>query len=260
MPPHPLSVPCIISFIFLRILNISEVGVGANSFFFKIKSITIRFSKCFYFPLQASGDGLVKGFTNTPAKFTINAVKANLHTNGQLTITVGGKSVTVEPTITDENNGKYNVTYTPRTAEDYRIAICYEEKHIPGSPFRATILEQADASKCIAEGDCLSPTGDLVDGDPLDMTVTTKDAGHGKLHVTATGPGNKPTNTFLAEREDGKVGVRVESQSPGRYVVNVLWNDKHIPKSPFTFDLIKRLTAADMQVSLNVDKCMHPHT
>ena len=44
MPPHPLPVPCIISFLLLRILQliISKVGVGANSFSYKINSIIIK--------------------------------------------------------------------------------------------------------------------------------------------------------------------------------------------------------------------------
>ena len=95
----------------------------------------------------------------------------------------------------------------------------------------------------------MSPDAELITGDPLDIGVTTKDAGHGKLTVSATGPSNDPVKAYLSEKDNGKTSVHVETKEVGQYTVNIFWNEKHIPQSPFTLNVSKRLTADDMQVS-----------
>ena len=153
--------------------------------------------------VQATGDGLVKGLTTQPAKFTVNAVKPGLHDNGKLTIGVKSGNTSPEVTIVDAGSGTYEVAYIPTKPDDFHVSICYMEKHIPGSPFRATILKQPDSSKCIAHGDCLSPDAKIDHSEPVDVTVATKDAGHGKLHATATGPDENPIEVFLNEKHGG---------------------------------------------------------
>lgn len=184
-----------------------------------------------------------------PASFTVNGVKAGLFASGQLTIGVTGKKTKPKAQVKDDGGGKYSVTYKPSEPDDHQIAICYLKQHIPGSPFRATILEQPAAASCVAHGGCLAKKPPLIHGDPLEMFVTTKKAGHGRLRATAIGPDHKPAGVFLAEEKDREVAVRVETKTFGPYTVNVLWNDEHIPRSPFQLEMTRRLTAADMSVS-----------
>ena len=45
-----------------------------------------------------------------------------------------------------------------------------------------------------------------------------------------------------------EVLVHFNANAPGKYVLNIFWNDEHIPQSPFLFNVLRRLTAADIQV------------
>lgn len=201
--------------------------------------------------LQASGDGLVKSFTHTPADFTIAATKPGLVASAQLSVIIKAENgETADPSIDDSGDGNYNISYTATVAGDYHVCICFEDQHIPGSPFRATVLERPDPEKCIVKGSCLAPDALRLAGDPLELAVLTKDAGHGKLRVTAIGPDNQPTRASLQESTDvdGEVSVSIETKHPGDYTVNVLWNDEPIPNSPFRFNVLRRLTASDMEV------------
>ena len=203
------------------------------------------------FHLQAEGEGLTKAFTAVPAEFTIDAVKAGLHTSCDLTVTIGNDDAPIEPSVTDAGDGKYKVIYTASKAKDHLITIQYKGMHIAGSPFRATVLENPDVSKCEAEGNCLEPGADIFNGDPLDIAVATCDAGEGKLRASAVGPGGNQLPVFLAEQEDGKVMARVNTNDPGDYLVNIFWNESHIPRSPFKLTVLRRLTAADIKVGVH---------
>ncbi len=105
----------------------------------------------------ASGAGLSESFLGKEASFVIQAVNRN-----RTKCSAGGDRFDVadigEPSIkfvlTDNNNGTYNVVYTPTKPSDMQISIRLRGLGIQGSPFTVPV-NYADASRCTASGDGL---------------------------------------------------------------------------------------------------------
>ena len=55
--------------------------------------------------------------------------------------------------VEDMGLGEYCITYLPPTHGDYVISVLWAEQHVPGSPFRPSVLGPAEPSKCIVSGE-----------------------------------------------------------------------------------------------------------
>ena len=66
---------------------------------------------------------------------------------------------------------------------------------------------------------------------PADFTIDTREAGPGGLGLTIEGPVEAKIECF--DRGDGTCGVRYWPTEPGEYKINVLYDAKPIPGSPF---------------------------
>jgi len=91
-------------------------------------------SKC-----RAYGDGLVEGIVNEEAKFIVETPKK---CKGKLEVKVEGPKNKAKVIITDNGDGTYNVSYTPTEPGTWYVHVTMDGKHIPGSIFKVTVLEQ----------------------------------------------------------------------------------------------------------------------
>lgn len=57
-----------------------------------------------------------------------------------------------QPTIHDNGDGTYRVSYVPDRAGRYTIVIKYGGDDIPASPYRVRATATGDASKCTVSG------------------------------------------------------------------------------------------------------------
>lgn len=192
---------------------------------------------------SASGPGLKGGVVGKPCLFSVDVRDAG---QGKLALALTGPSKT-QLTRSDHSSG-YDYQFIPKAAGDYTLRISFSDKDIPGSPFLINIRgnepeltpEQSqggaavqigvgsggDASKCKAFGDGLSKSVALK---PTMFYIDCRDAGGGgKLYIRMTGP----SKTDLAEVEKG-FGFQYTTKAPGSYELVLLFNDVHIPGSPF---------------------------
>lgn len=109
--------------------------------------------------VRASGPGLSHGVVNKPAEFVIDTRGAG---QGGLGVTVEGPC---EAAINcrDNGDGTCSVAYLPTEAGDYGINITFNEQHVPGSPFQAIVVPDADLSKIKVTGNGIQPHGTVKD-------------------------------------------------------------------------------------------------
>ncbi|XP_051528401.1 filamin-B [Myxocyprinus asiaticus] len=138
-----------------------------------------------------------------------------------------GKSV---PCVVEPQSGKGAslVKYIPKEEGVYIVEVVYDGSPVPGSPFPVEAMLPPDPSKVKAFGPGLK--GGLV-ASPAEFTIDTKGAGTGGLGLTVEGP--TEAKIECSDNGDGTCSVSYLPTEPGEYLINILFEDVHIPGSPF---------------------------
>lgn len=123
------------------------------------------------------------------------------------------------------------VRYTPTEEGVHAVNVSYDGHPVPGSPFPVEAHLPPDPSKVKAFGPGLK--GGLV-GNPAEFTIDTKGAGTGGLGLTVEGP--TEAKIECSDNGDGTCSVSYLPTEPGDYLVNILFENVHIPGSPFRAD------------------------
>ena len=200
--------------------------------------------------VTAKGPGLVEALTETTAKFDITAPDSGLLKPGMLAVAVcDATGETLDAACTDNGNGTYDVAYTPLTAGKATVKISYAGTDITLSPYSVPVHKKPRPDLCSASGKCLDPANKNYKDQPGDIMVDTSDGGQGKLSVAVRRPDNSSAVVFLA-RIGKDVAVRFDCDLLGRYQVDIKWSGEHIPKSPFHVDVVARLEAHQLVVSI----------
>lgn len=225
--------------------------------------------------ITATGDGLKHAVTGILAKVLISAPEAGLLERGLLglkcTSTETGEGEEDDETylpsidISDDGDGQYSVSLLASHVGTYYLNIVCNDQPILGSPFPITVHAAADASKCRAFGSALEKRSrGLIISDPVEFSVDTTNAGHGQLSVTVKRPDGGPCRVYSLE-ESGKKKLHHLKFDPdlvGHYSVDILWDNTHIPNSPFDFDIAdpSKCTVNGMPESgsiLNLNHCIN---
>uniref|UniRef100_H3CM53 Filamin B n=1 Tax=Tetraodon nigroviridis TaxID=99883 RepID=H3CM53_TETNG len=180
--------------------------------------------------VRASGPGLTSGVpASFPVEFNIDTKDAG---QGQLSVLItdqDGKAK--QPSIGDNGDGTYCVSYVPDRTGRYTIVIKYGGDDIPASPYRVRAVATGDASKCTVTGPGLDPT--VAIGEELGMVVNTKGAGKGKVTCLVVQPDGSEVEAQVLENEDGTFDIFYTAPAPGNYVIYVRFGGENIPHSPF---------------------------
>nr|XP_046240882.1 filamin-B isoform X1 [Scatophagus argus] len=180
--------------------------------------------------VRASGPGLTSGVpASFPVEFNIDAKDAG---QGQLSVLItdqDGKPK--QPSIHDNGDGTYQVSYIPDRTGRYTIVIKYGGDDIPASPYRVRATATGDASKCTVTGPGVGPT--VAIGEELGLVVNAKGAGKGKVSCVVVQPDGSEVEAEVLENEDGTFDIFYTAPAPGNYVIYVRFGGENIPRSPF---------------------------
>ncbi|XP_063147802.1 filamin-B isoform X2 [Candoia aspera] len=124
------------------------------------------------------------------------------------------------------------VKYIPKEEGLHAIDVNYDGNPILGSPYTIEAALPPDPSKVRAYGPGLQEG--LV-GKPAEFTIDTKGAGTGGLGLTVEGPCEAKIE--CSDNGDGTCSVSYLPTKPGEYLVNILFEEVHIPGSPFKADI-----------------------
>uniref|UniRef100_A0A670ITM3 Filamin B n=1 Tax=Podarcis muralis TaxID=64176 RepID=A0A670ITM3_PODMU len=153
---------------------------------------------------------------------------------GKLDVNIFSPSKQAVPCLVEAVAGKECSTakYIPREEGLYLVDVNYDGNPVPGSPYAVEATLPPDPSKVRAYGPGLQ--GGLV-GKPAEFTIDTKGAGTGGLGLTVEGPCEAKIE--CSDNGDGTCSVSYLPTKPGEYLVNILFEDVHIPGSPFRADV-----------------------
>ncbi|KAM7170746.1 filamin-B isoform 1-T2 [Macrochelys suwanniensis] len=153
---------------------------------------------------------------------------------GKLDISISSPTRKAVPCVVEPALGKECSTakYIPREEGLYMVDISYDGNPIPGSPYTVEATLPPDPTKVKAHGPGLQEG--LV-GRPAEFTIDTKGAGTGGLGLTVEGPCEAKIE--CSDNGDGTCSVSYLPTKPGEYFVNILFEEVHIPGSPFKADI-----------------------
>ncbi|XP_049804905.1 filamin-A isoform X1 [Schistocerca nitens] len=185
--------------------------------------------------VRATGPGLERGVVGRPAEFCIDTRGAG---QGGLGVTVEGPC---EAAINcrDNGDGTCSVAYLPTEAGDYSINITFNDQHIPGSPFQALIVPEADLKRIKVSGNGIQPHGVFVDS-PTDFVVDSRAIAKrddGKVTCTITNPSGTKTENLITPMADGTYRISYTPFEEGRHTIDILYDGLPIPGSPFVVNV-----------------------
>lgn len=182
---------------------------------------------------SATGRGLKHAIAGKPTSFSIlSPEKGLLKKKDGIAVSVTSLHEDAPVDIVDNDDGTYTVTYKASKPGSYVTTVKYFDKHIPGSPFKLSVVPAPDASKCRAYGPALHPNSLHLAETPLDLYVDTKDAGSGELQVVIKGPDDSMPKVYTA-KDKGVYSLKFDVPKPGRYYAHIWWSQVYIPGSPF---------------------------
>ena len=201
--------------------------------------------------ISVRGPGLKGAVANRRAEVTVYARESKLIDDGILNISfksASGREVEIpEVDLYDNNNGTYNVSYTPRVAGTLTLTVTGEGEQVAGSPFNIEVKPEPKAQMCTIAGkagaDVFNGGSECyqVLGKPLELTVDTTSAGTGSLTVSGEKPDKSTLRVFTTdETQRGKnvSFLKFEPTVVGTHQLSVLWDDTHIPRSPFKVHVV----------------------
>ncbi|KAJ3602536.1 hypothetical protein NHX12_030289, partial [Muraenolepis orangiensis] len=149
----------------------------------------------------------------------------NARGQGRLQMALRSPSQRSLPCVVEPHPARANcslVRYTPTEEGQYAVDVTYDGHPVPGSPFPVKV-----------SGPGLK--GGLV-GSPAAFSIDTKGAGTGGLGLTVEGP--TEAKMECSDNGDGTCSVSYLPTEPGEYLVNILFEDVHVPGSPFRADVL----------------------
>jgi filamin len=188
--------------------------------------------------------GLRNGVIYEPISFKVDARQAGA---GELLVRAAGPTTggTADFDLKNVGAGLFTATYIPTASGEHLFHVTWSNVHIPGSPFKVNVSSTEGRARSVEVSEL--PDAKVETGTPVDLVVNTSKAGEGKLTGTCRGLHVGTVQVqVLRDKRSGTTTVRFVPPLPDDYVLDVLWDGRHIPDSPFTvhaFSPAKRLSS-----------------
>ncbi|MGH0139312.1 UNVERIFIED_CONTAM: hypothetical protein FKN15_025142 [Acipenser sinensis] len=183
--------------------------------------------------VTASGPGLERGKVNESGSFTVDCSKAG---EAELTIEIISESgVKAEVHIQNNSDGTYSITYIPAFHGMYTITIKYGGHSVPKFPARVQVDPAVNTSGIKVYGPGVEPRGvlrEVTTEFTVDARAQTKTGGN-HLKARIVNPSGGKTDTYISDKGDGTYRVEYTAYEDGIHVIEVLYDDVAVPKSPF---------------------------
>ncbi|XP_036977555.1 filamin-C-like isoform X9 [Acanthopagrus latus] len=183
--------------------------------------------------VTASGPGLERGKVNEDGSFTVDCSKAG---EAELTIEIISDSgAKAEVHIQNNSDGTYSITYIPQFHGMYTITIKYGGHPVPKFPTRLQVDPAIDTSGVKVYGPGVEPRGVLREV-TTHFTVDARahyKSGGSHIKVCISNPSGVNTDAYITDKGDGTYRVEYTPYEDGLHLIEVLFDEVSVPKSPF---------------------------
>uniref|UniRef100_A0A8C8SLV3 Filamin C n=1 Tax=Pelusios castaneus TaxID=367368 RepID=A0A8C8SLV3_9SAUR len=176
--------------------------------------------------VRAGGTGLERAVAGVPAEFSIWTREAGA---GGLSIAVEGPSK-AEITFEDRKDGSCGVSYIVQEPGDYEVSIKFNDEHVPDSPFVVPVASPSDDARRLTVTS-LQETG-LKVNQPASFAVQLNGA-RGVIDAKVHTPSGVVEECYVSELDSDKSTIRFIPHENGVHAIDVKFNGRHIPGSPF---------------------------
>ncbi|XP_026779509.2 filamin-C isoform X8 [Pangasianodon hypophthalmus] len=183
--------------------------------------------------VTVSGPGLERGKVGEAASFTVDCSKAG---DADLTIEIISDSgAQAQVHIQNNSDGTYSITYVPPFHGMYTITIKYGGHAVPKFPARVQVDPAVDTSGIKVYGPGVEPRGVLREVTTHFIVDTRTHNVTGGNHVKAciVNPSGTNTDAYITDKGDGTYRVEYTAYEDGVHLIEVLYDDVPVPKSPF---------------------------
>ncbi|XP_047194519.1 filamin-C isoform X3 [Hippoglossus stenolepis] len=182
--------------------------------------------------VTASGPGLERGKVNEDGSFTVDCSKAG---EAELTIEIISDSgAKAEVHIQNNSDGTYSITYIPQFQGTYAITIKYGGHAVPKFPVRLQVEPAVDTSGVKVHGPGVEPRGVLREVTThfiVDARSLYKSGS--QIKTCISNPLGANTDAYITDKGDGTYRVEYTPYEDGLHLIDVLFDDVSLPKSPF---------------------------
>jgi len=194
----------------------------------------------------AEGDGLTHGQTRRPCTFTIHSVDGDgnhVPTGGDpFDVKISGPE-NIQPRVTDNKNGTYDVLYEVEKPGVYTIDVTLHGQPIKDAPFHPKIKWSCAANNSYATGDGVTD-GAVVDNKPTQFVIHAVDHegkprndGGDPFNVKIGGP-HEQIPTHVTDNNDGTYTVDYAPQLTGPITIQVTLEGQNIKDAPFHINVL----------------------
>lgn len=169
------------------------------------------------------------GIINERCEFKVNTRRAG---PGRLEASLSCKKYNANVDVEHVSDDTYVCYYITPVAGLYDLTVKYDGVHIPGSPFKALIQDLGDASRCMVEGAAIAQGAGVFVGQPMAISISSRDAGPGQLHVRCEGP-TRDCDVTVFDNKDSTYHVQILPTEVGNHLVFVEWGGSSVNGSPF---------------------------
>ncbi|XP_025198820.1 filamin-A isoform X2 [Melanaphis sacchari] len=183
--------------------------------------------------IKVTGPGINPKYcrANTPITFKVDATKSAKGNLDVKMVTDKGP-LQQKPIIRDNEDGTYDVTYTPNPEGALLTAnVLYNGHQVPDSPFKLRVRPKFELDKIKIEGPGVSDSRGVKASVPTYFVVDATDAGSGKLDLRIMGPDGFPRPVDI-EKKDNLYKIKYTPDDCGRYTIDMLYDGKPLPQSP----------------------------
>lgn len=166
--------------------------------------------------------------TGMMAEFTVDFTEGG---EGEVQVSIQGPGGGVEykEETVSEGVTKYTYLTDPDESGYYNIDVCFNDQHVPNSPFQVPVKWKSDPSRVIADGTGLQGG---ITKEWAEFNLDLRKAGEGGVNVNIHGPDK--VEVAYENHEDGTMTVKYFPNDPGDYQVDIQFNGEHIPGSVFS--------------------------
>ncbi|KAG7498110.1 filamin-C-like isoform X3 [Solea senegalensis] len=183
--------------------------------------------------VTVSGPGLERGKVNEAGSFTVDSSKAG---EAELTIEIISDSgAKAEVHVQNNGDGTYSITYIPKFHGMYTITIKYGGQAVPKFPTRLQVDPAVDTSGVKVYGPGIEPRGVLREV-TTHFTVEARSlykSGKSQIKTHISNPSGANTDAYITDKGDGTYRVEYTPYEDGLHLIEVLFDEVSVPKSPF---------------------------